>query len=52
MQFGEDFLTNKKGDPQYHPTINSSLVRIPGTIDSKCGQAVQIIQRGMVKDLR
>jgi hypothetical protein len=45
MQFAEDFLTNKKGDPQHHPTINSSLVRISGTINSKCGQVVRIIQR-------
>jgi hypothetical protein len=45
MQFVEDFLTNKKGDPQHRPSINSCLVRIPGTINSKCGQAVKIIQR-------
>ena len=30
MQFAEDFLTNKKGDPQHNQTINSRLVRIPG----------------------
>ena len=35
MEFAEDFLTNKKGDPQHNPTINSCLVRIPGTINSK-----------------
>ena len=45
MQFAEDFLTNKKGDPQHRPSINSCLVRIPGTINSKCGQTVRIIQR-------
>ncbi len=45
MQFAEDFLTNKKGDPQHNPSINSCLVRIPGTINSKCGQVVKIIQR-------
>ena len=45
MQFAEDFLTNKKGDPQHRPSINSCLVRIPGTINSKCGQVVRIIQR-------
>ena len=45
MQFAEEFLTNKKGDPQHNPTINSCLVRIPGTINSKCGQAVKIIRR-------
>ena len=45
MQFAEDFLTNEKGDPQHNPSINSCLVRIPGTINSKCGQMVRIIQR-------
>jgi hypothetical protein len=45
MQFAEDFLTNKKGDRQHRPSINSCLVRIPGTINSKCGQTVRIIQR-------
>jgi hypothetical protein len=45
MQFAEDFVTNKKRDPQHHPTINSCLVRIPGTINSKCAQEVKIIQR-------
>ena len=45
MEFAEGFLTNKKGDCQHRPSINSCLVRIPGTINSKCGQTVQIIQR-------
>ena len=41
MQFAEDFLTNKKGDPQHNQTINSCLIRIPGTINSKCVQMVK-----------
>ena len=45
IQFAEEYLTNKKGDPQHNPSINSCLVRIPGTINSKCGQVVKIIQR-------
>ena len=45
MQFAEDFLTNKKGDRQHRPSINSCLVRIPGTINSKCGQTVKVVQR-------
>ena len=45
MQFAEDFLTNKRGDPQHRPSINSCLVRIPGTINSKCGHVVRILQR-------
>jgi hypothetical protein len=45
MQFAEDFLTNKKGDPHHRPSIHSCLVRIPGTMNSKCGQAVKVVQR-------
>ena len=45
MQFAEEFLTNKKGDPQHNPSVYSCLVRIPGTINSKCGQEVTIAQR-------
>jgi hypothetical protein len=45
MEFAEDFLTNKKGDPQHNPTINSCLVRIPGTINSKCKEDVKTIQK-------
>jgi hypothetical protein len=45
MQSAGDILTNKRGDPQHNPTVNSCLVRIPGSINSKCGQAVKIIQR-------
>jgi hypothetical protein len=45
MQFAEEFLTNKKGDHQHRPSVHSCLVRIPGTINSKCGQTVRIIQR-------
>jgi non-catalytic primase subunit PriX-like protein len=45
MQFAEDYLTNKKGDRQHRPSINSCLVRIPGTTNSKCGQMVSIMQR-------
>ena len=45
MQFAEDFLTNKKGDRQHRPSINSCLIRIPGSINFKCGQMVKIIQR-------
>ncbi|HEY7571263.1 MAG TPA: hypothetical protein VH796_07840 [Nitrososphaeraceae archaeon] len=44
IQFAEEYLTNKKGDPQHNPTVNSCLVRIPGTINSKCAQKVKIIQ--------
>ena len=45
MQFPEDSLTNKKENPQHNPMINSCLVRIPGTLNSKCKEEVQIIQK-------
>ena len=45
MQFAESFITDKKGDPQHRPSIKSCLIRIPGTINSKCNQEVKIVQR-------
>ncbi len=45
MQFAEDFLTNKKGERRHRPSINSSLVRILGIINSKGGQTVKVVQR-------
>jgi hypothetical protein len=45
MEFSEDFLTNKRGDPQHNPTVNSCLVRVPGTINSKCKEEVKVIQK-------
>jgi hypothetical protein len=45
MQFAEDFFTEKKGDQQHRPSIKSCLIRIPGTINSKCNQEVKIVQR-------
>ncbi len=44
MQFAEEFLANKKGDPQHNPTVSTCLVRVPGTINSKCAQEVTIMQ--------
>jgi hypothetical protein len=45
MQFAESFFTDKKCDPQHRPSIKSCLLRIPGTINSKCNQEVKIVQR-------
>ena len=45
MKFAEDYLTNNKADRQHNPTISSCLVRVPGTINSKCGQIVKVVQR-------
>lgn len=36
MRFAEGFLTNKKCDPQHGPSVNSCLLRIPGSYNSKC----------------
>ena len=45
MQFAEVYFTDKKSDPQHRPSIKSCLIRIPGTINSKCNQEVRIVQR-------
>ena len=45
MQFAEDFLTSKKGDPQHNPTVRPSLTRVPGNTNSKCAQEVKVLQR-------
>jgi hypothetical protein len=45
MQFAESFFTDKKGDVQHRPSIKSCLLRIPGTINSKCNQEVKIVQK-------
>ena len=45
MKFAGGYLTNNKADPQHNPTISSCLVRVPGTINSKCGRIVKVVQR-------
>ena len=45
MEFSEDFLTSRREDPPHNPTVNSCLVRVPGTINSKCKEDVKIIQK-------
>lgn len=45
MQFAEGYFTDNKGDPQHRPSIKSCLIRVPGTINSKCNQEVKIVQR-------
>ena len=36
MRFAEGFFTNKKSDPQHGPSVNSCLLRIPNSYNSKC----------------
>src|SRR4051794_1814027 len=45
LRFAENLFTNGKADPQHRPSIKSCLVRVPGTINSKNGQQVQVIQK-------
>jgi hypothetical protein len=44
LKFAEYYFTDGKSDPQHNPTVNSCLMRIPGTLNSKCGREVSIMQ--------
>ena len=44
MRFAEKFFSDGKADPKHNPSINNCLLRIPGTINSKNGKVVEIIQ--------
>ncbi|MDQ3968168.1 MAG: hypothetical protein M3275_07215, partial [Thermoproteota archaeon] len=35
LWFSEDYLTNGKGDTGHHPSVRSSMVRVPGSYNSK-----------------
>lgn len=45
LRFAEKFFTKGKADPNHFPSIKSCLVRVPGTLNSKNGVQVKIIQR-------
>lgn len=45
LRFAEKFFTKGKADPNHSPSIKSCLVRVSGTLNSKNGQKVQLIQR-------
>ena len=45
MRFAEAFFANKKQDLQHRPSVNSCLLRVPGSYNSKNGQKVSIIQQ-------
>jgi hypothetical protein len=45
MRFTEKFFSDGKADPKHHPSINNCLLRVPGTINSKNGKVVEIIQK-------
>jgi hypothetical protein len=45
IQFAEEYFTNYTADRLHNPTVKSCLVRIPGSINSKCinkGQDVEV----------
>lgn len=45
LKFAELNFANNKKDSQHNPSFKSCLLRIPGTINSKNGSQVKIIQR-------
>ena len=45
LRYAENIFTKNKGDSNHKPSFNSSLLRIPGTINFKNGSQVKIIQR-------
>jgi hypothetical protein len=45
LRFAKKLFTNGKDDPKHLPSIKSCLVRVPGTLNSKNNQKVQIIQK-------
>jgi hypothetical protein len=47
LRYAESYLSLKKSDPQHNNTVsfNNCMLRIPGSINSKNGQTVKIIQK-------
>lgn len=45
IRFAEAFFTNKKHDLQHRPSVNSCLLRVPGSYNSKNGQQITVIQQ-------
>ena len=48
LRFVERYLTNEKSDPAHNPSFKSCMLRIPGSINSKCelrNNTVEIIQK-------
>jgi hypothetical protein len=45
LKFAEQFLSNCKADHSHNPTIKSCMIRIPGSVNSKCGRQVNIVQK-------
>lgn len=44
IRYAAQKWTNGKNDPANHPSVNSCLLRVPGSINSRNGKTVEIIQ--------
>ena len=47
IQFAEQFLSDNKSDPEHwkHVSFKNCMIRIPGSVNSKNGQQVKVIQQ-------
>ena len=45
LRFAEKLFSNGKHDPHHRPSVNSCLLRVPGTYNSKNGERVKIVQQ-------
>ena len=45
LKFSEKYLSNKLSDANHNPSFKSSMVRVPGSINSKNGEHVKIIRK-------
>ncbi len=45
MKFSQSYFSNGKADLNHNPTLKSCLLRIPGTINSKYGNIITLIQK-------
>ena len=45
LRYAEQLFSNGKHDTHHRPSINSCLLRVPGTYNSKNGERVKIIQQ-------
>jgi hypothetical protein len=45
LRFAAQFLSDNKSDPMHNPSLRSCMIRISGSINSKCGKQVEIIQK-------
>lgn len=44
LRFAETYLSDNNSDPNHNPSFNSCMVRVPNSINSKCGRYVKLVQ--------